>query len=229
MLAVKDFLNRDKYRVLLLSIVCLVFLDPIIRDSDVSHYLTLVLISLILITGVYAVRGNRAHLIGALILLMPTLLLLWLEVPINNEFFIIIARTSPTLLFLYTAVLIFHDLLTTRKVNADMIAGGISVYLLIGLIFALIYHAHFLLDPGSFRLSEQLAELTRSGDPRQQLSLFAYFSYVTMTTLGYGDITPIATTARILVQIETLLGQLYVAIFIARLVSIQTATRMKKE
>lgn len=229
MLAVKDFLGRDKYRILLLSIMGMVFLDPLITDVDVAHYLNLILVSLILITGVYAVRGNRKHLIVALILLMPTLLLVWLEVPLDNEFFIIISRTSPTLLFVYIAVLIFLDLLTTSKVDADMIAGGISVYLLIGLIFALIYHAHFMLDPGAFDLSEKLSEISSTDDPRQELSLFAYFSYVTMTTLGYGDITPLSNMTRILVQIETLMGQLYVAIFIARLVSIQTATRMKKE
>lgn len=229
MSALKGFLSRDKYRVLLFCIVSMVFVEPLITDEAVSFYVTLGLISLILITGVYAVRGNRRHLIAALVLLLPTLVLVWLEIPIDNEFFIIISRASPILLFLYIAVLIFMDLLTTKKVDTDMIAGGISVYLLIGLIFALIYQAHFMLDPGSFALSEQLSEIGRVDDSRQKLYLFSYFSYVTMTTLGYGDITPLALHTRVLVQVETLLGQLYVAIFIARLVSIQTASKMKQE
>jgi voltage-gated potassium channel len=229
MLAVKDFLNRDKYRVLLGCIVAMVFVEPLITNVKVSHYVTLGLISLILITGAYAVRGNRNHLISAIVLLLPTLVLVWLDVPLKNESVIIISRTSPILMFLYIAVLIFKDLLRTRKVDADLIAGGISVYLLIGLIFALIYQAHFMLDPGSFVISKQLTEISNLEEARQRLHLFAYFSYVTMTTLGYGDITPLAEHTRILVQVETLLGQLYVAIFIARLVSIQTATRMKKE
>jgi len=229
MLAVKDFLNRDKYRVLLSCIVAMVFVEPLITNETVSYYVTLGLISLILITGVYAVRGNRKHLIAAIVLLLPTLVLVWLDVPLDNETIIIISRTSPILMFLYIAVLIFQDLLRTRKVDADMIAGGISVYLLIGLIFALIYQAHFMLDPGSFDVSKPLSEITNLDVARQRLPLFAYFSYVTMTTLGYGDITPLAEQTRILVQVETLLGQLYVAIFIARLVSIQTANSMKKE
>jgi hypothetical protein len=229
MLAVKDFLNRDKYRVLLSSIVAMVFVEPLIPNERISYYVTLGLISLILITGAYAVRGNRKHLIAATTLLLPTLVLVWLGAPINNETVIIISKTSPILMFLYIAVLIFLDLLKTRKVDADMIAGGISVYLLIGLIFALIYQAHFLLEPGAFYVSKPLSDVTNLEDARQRLHLFGYFSYVTMTTLGYGDVTPLAEHARILVQVETLLGQLYVAIFIARMVSIQTANSMKKE
>jgi hypothetical protein len=57
-------------------------------------------------------------------------------------------------------------------------------------------------------------------------NIFVYFSYVTMTTLGYGDVTPVTTIARVVVQFQVLLAQLYLAIFIARLVSMYTASKM---
>lgn len=224
---VKAFLGRDKYRILLVSIAALIFLEPLVPDPDISYYLFMTLVSLILISGVYAVRGERKHLYHAIILLLPTLVVVWLQIPATSELYIIIARTSPVLLFTYISALIFMDILTTRNVNADMIAGGVSVYLLIGLIFGLIYQAHFMLDPSVFRVSDELQAANENES--HSLYLFNYFSFVTMTTLGYGDITPLALHARILVQIETLMGQLYVAIFIARLVSIQTANRMMED
>lgn len=224
---IKAFIHRDKYRIFLFSIAALLFLEPLVPDPVISYYISLVLFTLILITGVYAVRGKRRHLIHSLVLLLPTLVLFWLQVPTDNEFYIIIARTSPVLLFSYISVLIFMDVLTTRQVNADMIAGGVSVYLMMGLIFGLIYQAHFLLDPGTFSVSESLE--VANVDETNTLYLFTYFSFVTMTTLGYGDISPLALHTRNLVQIETLAGQMYVAIFIARLVSIQTANRMMEE
>jgi len=222
----RGFLKRDRYRILLLCIVLLVFLEPLIPDVAISGYLFLVLISLILITGVYAVRGKRKHLILAIVLLIPSLIVLWFQVPSDNEYYILFARTSPVLLFSYIVVLIFSDVLTTREVNADIVAGGVSVYLLIGLIFSLIYHAYYILDPTAFAIAEHFDP--EQGEGSTYLYLFNYFSYVTMTTLGYGDISPVSLQARTMVQIETLMGQLYVAIFIARLVSIHTANKMMK-
>jgi hypothetical protein len=123
--------------------------------------------------------------------------------------------------------LIFSDVLTAKKVTADIVAGGVSVYLLIGLIFSLIYHAYFILEPSAFAFADHYQPLKEEGSG--YLYLFNYFSFVTMTTLGYGDITPVSLEARTMVQVETLMGQLYVAIFIARLVSIQTANSIMKE
>jgi len=223
----KSFLSRDKYRILLLCIVLLVFAEPLVPNVEISNYMFLVLMSLILITGVYAVRGKRKHLISAFILLIPTLLVFWFQIPSHNEFYILFARTSPVLLFGYISLLIFLDVMTSRQVNADIIAGGVSVYLLIGLIFSLIYHAYYILDPTSFSIAAPLDPPHGEGSP--YLYLFTYFSYVTMTTLGYGDISPVTLEARTMVQVETLMGQLYVAIFIARLVSIQTANSIMKD
>jgi hypothetical protein len=227
MSGISGFLSRDKYRILLLCIVALVFLEPLVPDVKLSNYLFLVLISLILITGVYAVRGKGKHLVPAIVLLIPTLVVFWFQIPVDNEYYILFARTSPVLLFGYISVLIFADVMSARKVNSDVVAGGVSVYLLIGLIFSLLYHAHFILVPSAFSIAGHLDP--PHGHGSNYLYIFNYFSYVTMTTLGYGDITPVSLEARTLVQIETLMGQLYVAIFIARLVSIQTANSMKKD
>ena len=94
-----------------------------------------------------------------------------------------------------------------------MIMGAICVYFLIGLIWADVFFILETLQPGSFQIPpEQVGQATLD-----------YFSYVTLTTLGYGDITPISAPARSLSLLEAMMGQLYLAVLIARLVGIHIA------
>ncbi len=95
--------------------------------------------------------------------------------------------------------------------------GAIAGYVLIGRIFSLIFHAiHLATGQAAFH-----------GMKPYGRSDFMYFSFVTLTTTGYGDITPVATSARSLANMEGLIGQLYPAILIARLVSLQIISASK--
>lgn len=89
--------------------------------------------------------------------------------------------------------------------------GAICVYFMIGLLWALIFSTLELLQPGSFQMPQGQGT---------ELSHFSYYSYVTLTTLGYGDITPISPPARSLALLEAIMGPLYIAVLIARLVGI---------
>jgi hypothetical protein len=102
------------------------------------------------------------------------------------------------------------------KVTGHRIRGAIVVYLLLGGVWALLYQVVALTIPGAFRLPDSLA----GGDPDALQRLMTYFSFVTLTTTGYGDITPVHPVARTLCMLEALVGQLYPAITLARLVSL---------
>lgn len=111
-------------------------------------------------------------------------------------------------------------------VSKHRIRGAIAAYLLIAIIFAFGYLLIALLIPGAFHFPD--------GAPRfadmQLVGTFYYFSIVTLTTLGYGDITPVHPFARTLVMMEVLIGQLYPVILIARLVTLHITTgRTKKD
>jgi hypothetical protein len=101
-------------------------------------------------------------------------------------------------------------------VTGHRIRGAIVVYLLMGGIFALLYQVVALTIPQAFRMSEGLP----AGDPDALRRVLTYFSFITLTTTGYGDITPLHPVARTLTMLEALVGQLYPAITLARLVSL---------
>lgn len=96
------------------------------------------------------------------------------------------------------------------------IQGGIALYLLVGLAWTEAFQLVDLLDPTAFHLPEQAGEMQRT-------RTFLYFSFVTLTTCGYGDVLPLSTLARSLATSEALVGQLFPAILLARLVSLATA------
>ena len=104
---------------------------------------------------------------------------------------------------------------TSRRIKIDQVLGGVVLYLNIGLTFATIYTLVEQLSPGAFHLADPVPE------PPLHPSYFVYFSLVTLTTVGYGDIVPVQAAARSLATLEAALGQLYPAIILARLVSIE--------
>jgi voltage-gated potassium channel Kch len=108
-------------------------------------------------------------------------------------------------------------------VTGHRIRGAIVTYLLIGLVFSLAYSLIDALVPGSFAVAGS-ATTPVAGGAESDLR-WVYYSLVTLTTLGYGDITPISELARRLAVLEALIGQLFVAVLIARLVSLEIAHR----
>ncbi|HJW31518.1 MAG TPA: ion channel, partial [Saprospiraceae bacterium] len=109
-------------------------------------------------------------------------------------------------------------------VTGHRVRGAVAAYLLIGVVFAKTYALINYLMPGAFNMASPVTPLMVEG--RQA---FYYFSIVTLTTVGFGDITAVAPTARSLVMVEALIGQLYPAILLARLVTLQIETRRSKK
>ena len=104
------------------------------------------------------------------------------------------------------------------------IRGAIVIYLLLGGIWAMLYQVVALTIPHAFHLPEGIA----GGDADALQRLLTYFSFITLTTTGYGDITPIHPVARTLTMLEALVGQLYPAITLARLVSLAVLHQKEK-
>jgi hypothetical protein len=109
------------------------------------------------------------------------------------------------------ALVLLSQIFRPGRVTHLRIQGAIAVYLLFGVFWAHAYHIAAMLVPGSFAGA---AELTN-------VSGWAYYSFVTLTTVGYGDITPVSQVARTLSVAEALCGQLYLAVLIARLVAME--------
>lgn len=111
-------------------------------------------------------------------------------------------------LVVVTPFIILRRILRHPVIDGQTVLGAICTYLLIGLTFAFVYHALYTLDPDAFK--GDLGESALAG--------LAYFSFVTLATLGYGDIVPVTEFARMTAALEALLGQIFLVTLVAALV-----------
>jgi len=123
-----------------------------------------------------------------------------------------------------TVVLIGLHVLREHRVTTDTIAGAACVYALIGLLWGNLYDMVAALNPGAFEIPAGFL----TGPSGETSFALQYFSFITLTTVGYGDIHPATPTAAGLAITEAIAGQLYVAITIARLVGLQLMQRSGK-
>jgi hypothetical protein len=131
---------------------------------------------------------------------------------------------SIALLFLAVFTL-FRDLLRAERVGSEQICASIVLYLLIGIFYWVLYGllARYELSPPAFHGVDPRPDAIVSIGERRSFDLL-YFSFVSLTTVGYGDIVPVHPFARTLATLEAVTGQLYLALLVARLVSLQFTT-----
>lgn len=127
-----------------------------------------------------------------------------------NVEYILLAIHHLILIFLMasSAFVIVREIFSTREVTSDAIKGGVCVYLLAGIAWSYLYNLLLIIQPQAFNL-------TLSSDIHDDL---LYFSFLTLTTVGYGDILPTSPLARVCANLEAIVGVLYPSIYIARLV-----------
>lgn len=122
----------------------------------------------------------------------------------------------------FTTLVLLNSLMQSTVVSQDTLVGGICVYLLVGLCFAMTYILMTELQPGAFAAGTE-AIIRSPTDTSAHATQLLYFSFVTLTTLGYGDIAPMTDIAQMFTVAEALVGQLYLTIFVARLVAMFVA------
>jgi ion channel len=194
---------------------------PLVASELASSVWFDVAFALLLFSGITTVIGRRELTALALVLVLAAVGLRLASLAFPSRA-ILVSRelVSMASLALFVA-LILVQVFRSGPVTSHRIQGAIAVYLLLGLIFMLGYDLIYQTVPGSFRFANGADEATHH---RHDL---AYYSFVTLTTIGYGDIVPAHPAARSLAMAEGLVGQLYPAILIARLVSMQIESRRK--
>ena len=214
------FWNEDKsLTVMLLLLLSFIFIFiPILDHGRIGAVLLKIIYTVILLTGILSVAKNKKHLIVVSIFAIIALLLNWLS-QVFPTTSVLIAHDLAAIFF--NAIFAMAILVKTFKsgeITYHRIVGSIVVYLMMGLVFTYIFHSIYLYyGPTTFN------NITGSG-----IREFIYFSFTSLTTMGYGDITPVNPLARALANFEALIGKLYPAILIARLVSMEFDSSMKK-
>ena len=197
---------------LLITQLLLIYVYPSLSEGVSSTPLLGLLFAITPMAGVYAVSDNRRTLIAATVLGAPALLsVIWhFFVPvsgINDDFVLLLV----VIYYAFTTGAIIRHLFRRTRVDTDTILSAVSAYLMIGLTFAVTFMLLELRTPGAF--------VENTGNQVVEWGDMFYFSFVTLTTLGYGDMSPVAGHARSLAVLEAATGVLYMGTLIARLVS----------
>ena len=200
---------------------------PLIADRTLGTFLLDVIFSAILITSAYAVSDNRKVLIVAVILAF-TAFGLWWGVRATDATSIVFASLAMSVVFfLFIITVILRNIARSDEVSVSTIYGVMSGYLLIGVAWSFLYAIVELATPGAFDFGA-LATTADSSATHGELRFFGYFSLVTLSTLGYGDITPVTPLARSLSALEAVAGQLYIAVLIAFMVGTHIAQKNRR-
>ena len=197
------------YRALLWTLVALLVLRPAIEEFGKRPWLLPLFFSFVMLVSVWSVSKNRRHVIIVAILVLIAVGGEWSRLA-GYGFSQLVPGLAAVIALAWVAMLLAQDVFRDREyISADMIYGGINVYLLVTLAFAAAYQVQVQLVPGS------IVGLTAESNIGDTL----YYSVVTITTLGYGDILPVSGNARMLAATEAAFGQLFIAVLLAKLVA----------
>ncbi len=190
-----------------------------------SATVNMVLYLLVSLAAVNAVANNRKY-VGSVV---GTALISLLARSVNyftpDVSWLVFAQISGFIFLTLTSIEIVGAIFRERKITSNTIAGSVCVYLLIGLSWGLLYMSIALASPGSFAAGGQAIGQFDVERIRQGVLLeFVYFSFETLTTLGYGDIIPHSPVVRSLAILEALIGPLYLTILVARLVGLHISS-----
>ena len=207
-------LKKHNFYYLLAGLLFLLVGLPLIRDLTGSDYtfVTELGFSVFLIIGIWSLPGTKSWFLSGIVLVILGIGSNFLAIAGAGHFFNYLSLTSYIIFLLLTISLAIRQVVSSGPINANRVIGAICIYLLLGLIWALFYVLLNMAVPGSF--SAQIG-----GSPFQQIHHFIYYSFVTLTTLGFGDVLPIRETARALTTIETIFGQFYIAILVGGVVA----------
>ena len=215
------FYLGGRYIWLLTAMMMLLIVGPLIGRFDVIQgglFVGDFLLGLVLLAAAATFFASRTHFVVCLALAAIAVGCGGVSRMVEDSPALIlslIGHSAETCLLGYMTLLIGGDIFTTDEVDTDTICGSISVYLLIAALFAVVYTMIKRVDPSSFQIPTDLVAVDSSLGPDR---LMAYFSITTITTLGYGDITPRASLARSISNLEALIGQIYLTVLVARLV-----------
>jgi hypothetical protein len=186
--------------------------------SQAFQLISTLFLTLALLAGVLSLERPAIRRAGAI--LVAVTIAFRTANAFSDASWLLVSNTLFTLLSLVALILIVYRQVSKEgPVSSHLVRGAIALYILIAILFAFFYGLIETLAPGAFSLPTSASEGSVRG------SSFYYFSVVTLTTVGFGDITAVHPVARSLVMLEALIGQLYPAILIARLVTLQIETR----
>ena len=215
--------ERNLTTLLVLLAINLFVLGPMIREGAGTTLMKDILFSVVLLAGLLTMTRHKTLQIGFVVFIALTIIVRWVRIAFGTAGLSSLDTLLSMLCICALTMVVLWQVNQKGPVTGHRVRGAVAGYLLLGFACAYAYTLIDLLIPGAFQMPA--ADL-QPGEVRSDA--FVYFSVVTLTTLGYGDITAVHPVARSVVMIEALLGQLYPAILIARLVTLEMEARKNK-
>ena len=221
--------SKHPFRFLLAALVLILVLPPVLRylgfpdGGRLGSFLMSALFIALLLSALPAIGSPRARLIATGIVASLLIVLVMLSIFTGMQGPGIAFQLIMTLFLFYVVFVTFKYLFRKQRVTIDTINAALCVYLLLGIAWSFAYSLVDTLEPGAFKsaLFDEGVEFMRLGAERSFYPL--YYSLVTLTTLGYGDIVPVSRAASMLAVLEAMTGQVYLAVLVARLVGLHVA------
>jgi voltage-gated potassium channel Kch len=202
-----------RYSLLLAALVLLIVAVPFFEGGSSARPLLNAFFTAVLLAGVHAVGDRRRQLRLAVGMVSAALVLGWWTVVYYNADTVAVAHLVRAFFYFYMVVVVMRSVLASARITVDTLIGAVCVYLLLALGWAAFYSILETWNPGSIYVGAPV-----NADGLIGWSEVVYFSFVTLTTLGYGDVMPVSSHARSLAVLEAVVGVLYLATLVAWLV-----------
>ncbi len=203
--------------VLLLFVAAMVDQFPGLLGHQIVQSFSVINIAI----GIYGFKSESAFFRTGIGLVLVVIVILFLGVLMEELKLYYVHLFILLCFYVWSIWLAAKQVLLSGAIDANKIVGAICIYLLMGLIWALMYLFLAQAIPGAFNGLDQLVWYDNFAN-------VAYYSFVTLTTLGYGDISPVAPVARFLVYMEAVVGVFYMAILVASLIGIGISDSQKQ-
>jgi hypothetical protein len=212
---------KSRFLFLLVFLLLLIALQPLDEVIGELGILLDLIVTAILMLSIFAISQKKNHMISGILLAVPMFVFLWAFKIYKATWMSASSSICGIAFFGLTIVVILKIIFSRDEIEGDLIAGAAVVYLLIAIIWTHAFRLIELMHPGSFTLAES--------QTMDYAAPFLYYSFVTMTTLGYGDIFPVTTAAKSFAILEAIIGQLYLVIMVAWLVGVHISQSMSKK
>ncbi len=206
---ISRYISTHSQLILIISVLLLVLVNPFYWDEPFAEYFNFFFLTLILLSAIFTIKKSRTNIAGlrrAGFLLIAVSLLTAL---FNNPYLDLIEQLIFIIFFILIAINLFLEMVRSKEVNSELIFSAVAAYVLFGFCGALLSAVIIFFQPLAFSL-----ETT-------DISIFhqcLYFSFITITTTGYGDIVPLSPMAKTLAIFLSIFGQLYLTVVIGILI-----------
>ena len=220
----RRLIEKNKFLYLFLSLSLFFLLNPLFAGTRVGAYIFGLLFTVVLIFSVYILEHSKWLIIVGTSLALLAIAGHWITSIIYPDKEILLLDYLITILFFVTiTVVVLSYVIRDKVITTSTLFGAICGYLLIGLTWCFVYLLIYGIQADAFLVAKE-----SFANPDVKMQYFIYYSFVTISTLGYGDITPVTNVAKTFSWMEAILGQIYLTVWIAQLVGLHVARKQRE-